>query len=87
MVDQNKDLFDKFKPIHDGFTQDPSHWHEQFHSVGRDVTDVCRDWERRLCSGSEKGQFAQFSQKLSDKFWNEIKKEYPLIDQVGLIKS
>ncbi len=87
MMEQNAALFAKFKPIHDGFAVSPTEWAAQFHSVGRDVTDICRDWERRLCHGSEKGQYAKFSQNLSDKFWGVIKKDFPLIEQVGLIKS
>lgn len=87
MMDRNKDLFDRFQPIHDGFSVDPTAWSDQFHTVGRDVLDAIRDWERRLCHGTEKGQYAQYSAKLSEKFWDEVKKTLPLIDQVGIIKK
>jgi hypothetical protein len=85
MIDQNRQLFDQFQPIHDGFAQDPAQWADQFHTQGRRVLDVIRDWERRLCHGTEKGQYAKYSAQLADKFWHEVKQDLPLIDQVGLV--
>lgn len=87
MVERNQDLFKKFAPIHDGFAKNEEKFATEFHAVGRDVLDVIRDWERRLCSGTEKGSYGQFSAKLSEKFWAEIKRHYPLVDQIGLIKK
>jgi hypothetical protein len=87
MTERNKELFDKFSPIHTGFATDADAWADKFHTIGRDVVDVIRDWERRLCSGTEKGGYAAYSAKLAEKFWAEIKKDYPLIDQVGLRKK
>lgn len=86
MIDKNRQLFDQFQPIHDGFVRSPEQWADQFHTQGRRVLDVVRDWERRLCYGTEKGKYAKFSANLSEKFWLEVKKDLPLIDQVGLIK-
>lgn len=87
LSEQNKDLLKKFQEIHNGYAADPKKWEAQFHSVGRDVLDVMRDWERRLCSGTEKSHYAQYSSKLAEKYWEEIKKDFPLIEQVGVHKS
>ncbi|MDQ5951551.1 MAG: hypothetical protein QG639_832 [Patescibacteria group bacterium] len=87
MLTNNTELFETFSKIHQEFSTNPEKWADQFHSVGRDVKDVMRDWERRLCSGTEKGTYAQYSSKLAEKFWGEIKKNFPLIDEVGLIKK
>ncbi len=87
MTDRNKDLFDKFQPIHDGFASKPDEWADQFHTLGRDVLDVVRDWERRLCSGSEKTGYGQYSAKLAEKFYEEVKKRFPRIMEVGVIKK
>lgn len=87
MIEKNVALFDAFTPIHNGFATDAKKWEDEFHSKGRDVIDVIRDWERRLCSGTEKGGYAAYSAKLAEKFWAEIKKKFPLIDQVGLHKK
>ena len=86
MSEQNSELLKKFLTIHDGFSKDPTKWEDNFHSVGRDVLDIMRDWERRLCSGTEKSHYAQYSSKLAEKYWEEIKKDFPLIDQVGVKK-
>jgi len=84
MTEQNHDLFALFKPIHDGYQFDRKQWSQRFHQQGSDVVEVIRDWERRLCSGMEKGHHAVYSAKLAEKFWTEIKKEFPLIERVGV---
>ena len=86
MVDKNRQLFDRFQPIHDGYVISPAKWADQFHTQGRRVLDIVRDWERRLCYGTEKGKYAKFSVNLSEKFWTQVKKDLPRLDQVGLIK-
>lgn len=87
MIEQNTPLFASFKKIHDQFAADRHQHATDFHNQGRKVLDVIRDWERRLCHGMEKGQYASYSAKLSEKFWNEVKKELPLIEEVGVITS
>jgi len=87
MTERHAELLNKFTPIHEGFASDPDTWAQQFHSVGRDVMDVVRDWERRLCSGSEKSGYGQYSANLAEKFQAEVKKRFPLIHQVGLLKK
>ena len=84
MSEQNEELFQRFQPIHDQFLTDRSN-EAEFHRVGRDVLDVIRDWERRLCSGMERGQYAGYSSKLSEKFWQKIKERFALIEEVGVI--
>jgi len=86
MVEKNQDLFDDFKEIHDAFANDETNDKiaEEFHSVGREVKDKMHDWERRLCSGMGRGQYAHYTTQLSEKFWDHIRKTYPLIDKVGL---
>jgi hypothetical protein len=84
---QNQQLFEEFIPIHDGFVADQLKWSDQFNQVGRDVVDVIRDWERRLCAGTEKGGYGAYSAKLAEKFWEEVKKQFPLIQEVGIKRS
>lgn len=84
MVEKNQALFKKFKLIHDTVWKNPQKISEEFHTVGLEVTDTVRFWERKLCSGMERGKFAQYSQGLSEKFWQVVKKDFPLIDQVGV---
>ena len=89
MVDQNAKLFQDFKEVHDAFAavvgkKDEPPAREKLNELGRDVVDVIRDWERRLCSAMGRGQFSDYSFKLAEKFWDEVRKTYPFIDEVGV---
>ncbi len=84
MIENNQKLFADFQTIHDGYMEDKAKWADKFHTEGRDVLDVIRDWERRLCSGMERGNNAVYSAKLSEKFWGEIKKTLPLVEEIGV---
>ena len=87
MLEQNQALFDEFKVIHDGYKTDQKKWSAEFHSKGRDVMEVIRDWERRLCSGMERGNNSAYSAKLAEKFRGEIKKYLSHIEMVGVRSS
>ncbi len=84
MTDENSDLFDSFQPVHDAYRQDRKKWSVEFHKQGQEVVDVIRNWERRLCSGIERGNNAVYSQRLSEKFWGEVKKRFSHIELVGI---
>jgi len=85
MKEKNEDLFVEFSKVHDLYLTDPNKYQADFNEAGRDVVDAVRDWDRRLCSTVGKGQFSQYSQKLSEKFWDEVRKHFSEIDKVGLI--
>lgn len=87
MLEQHAAAFSSFRPIHDGYQTNPSLWADQFHQEGKQILDIARDWERRLCYGTEKGKYAQYSAKLAEKFWSEIKISWPMLDQVGIRKK
>ncbi len=84
MVDENRELFNEFLPIHQEFVADKVAWSAKFNEVGQKVVEVIRAWDRRLCSGMSKGKFSGYSQQLSEKFWAEVKKEFTHIDMVGV---
>jgi hypothetical protein len=84
MSDENTELFSQFQKIHDGYKIDRKQWSKQFHEVGKRVVEIMREWERKLCSGMERGNNAVYSSKLADKFWLEIKKRYSHIELVGV---
>lgn len=77
-------LFDNFQVIHDGYKQDRKNWSERFHTEGQAVVDIMREWERRLCAGMERGHNGKFSNRVSEKFWEEIKKRFSHIELVGV---
>lgn len=85
MIEQNTDLFDEFTDIHARYVAEPVRYQAIFNSVGARVTEVIRDWDRRLCSAMGRGKFSQYSQGLSEKFWNEARKMFSAIDKVGVV--
>ena len=84
MISEHKDVFDAFQPVHDAYMQDRKAWSQRFHEEGQPVVEIIRDWERRLCSGMERGHNAVYSAKLSEKFWGEVKNQFPFIERVGV---
>lgn len=86
MMEQQGELFAAFKPVHDAFAADRTNQEvaENFHTQGQKVVDVIRDWDRRLCAGMGRGTFSQYTQKLSETFWDRVRKDFTLIDLVGV---
>lgn len=87
MLDQNKPLFDKFKDIHDRYGLEEDKLQGEFNEVGGKVQLVIREWEDKLCGRSEGSGYASYSGNLAQKFQDEIRKTFPLIDNVGIIKE
>jgi hypothetical protein len=82
--ENNQALLDEFRIIHDKFAAGDASQEEEFHTVGLRALDKIRDWDRRLCAGMSRGQFSQYSVKLSEKFWDRVRKDFKLIDEVGV---
>jgi hypothetical protein len=83
MLDENKELFDNFKNVHDAYVLNPELNQARFNQIGSEVVDVIREYERKLCGNMNSGAYGAFSQNLSQKFWDEIRKVYKKIDFVG----
>lgn len=84
MINDRNEQFKHFKEIHDKYMQDPVIYQDEFNREGKLVVEIIREWERKLCSHSEKGQYGKYSQSLADKFWQEVRKNFPKIDFVGV---
>lgn len=84
MIEDNKELFDQFKEVHQAFLLAPDANRMRFNQIGSEVLDVIRDYERRLCGKTESGKYGKFSSGLSQKFWDQIRKVYSKIDYVGI---
>ena len=84
MVDQHPDKFAAFLKVHDAFVSDPEKNETAFHTEGQKILDIIRDWDRRLCASMGRGKFSGYTQQLSEKFWNEVRKDFSLIDKVGV---
>jgi hypothetical protein len=83
MLDENKELFEQFQSIHEAYVLNPQLNQEKFNSIGRDVLDVIREYERKLCGNMNSGKYGAFSSNLSQKFWDHIRKVYRKIDFIG----
>lgn len=85
MVDENKGLFDEFTRAHFEYSIDQNKNQESFNKIGENVLNVIHEWENRLCKTSEGAGFGSYTTNLAEKFQNEIKSHFPLIDHVGII--
>lgn len=87
MMEENKELFDNFLDIHNEYAVKPLEWQKLFNQYGREVVEIIRDYERKLCAHMSKGKFGKFSANLSERYWDEVRKVFPKIDFVGVIQS
>lgn len=85
MLKQNKEIFDKFKDIHDKFASDPNTYKDEFNEIGRDVQDIIRRYENRLCGHSESSGYSKFTTNLADKFQQKVREAFPKIDAIGTL--
>lgn len=84
MVKFNKEQFDEFQKIHDLYIKDPKKWQAKFNELGRDIQDVIRDYENRLCRQSEGAGNSKFTTALAEKFRAEVKSHFSKIDFIGM---
>lgn len=85
MLENNKELFDGFRKLHDRYLLDQEKYQEEFNKEGERILVVIREWEDKLCRQSEKAGYGSYTSNLAEKFQAEVKKVFPLIDHVGLI--
>lgn len=85
MISENKDTFEAFTRLHFEYSIDQNKLQSKFNEEGGKIQDIIRNYENRLCSNTERGMYNQYSTGLSEKFWAEIRKHFPLIDHIGLI--
>lgn len=84
MWEKNKDILTKFLKIHDLYKSNRKQYASVFNQEGKEVRQVMEEWDRRLCAQMERGKNGVFSSKVSEKFWEEIRKDFPLIEFVGV---
>lgn len=82
-----KELFEDFEELYDRYALNQDGLQDEFNKKGEMIMEVIRSWETKLCSQSEKAGFGGYTTKLSEKFMNEVRKKYPLIDFIGVIQT
>lgn len=84
MIEQNKKEFDSFRKIHDEYSLNPNSLQEKYNKEGKKILAIIKEWEGKLCKQQEKA-YSQYSGKLAEKFWGEVRREFPMIDHIGII--
>lgn len=80
----HQDIFDALRPVHDEYSKNRRQLQEEFNRLGEPVMVVLKEAEQRLCRQTESGGYGQYSSKLADKFWAEVKKDWPFIEWIGV---
>jgi hypothetical protein len=84
MISENKVIFDKFTQLHFEYSINQEKLQDKFNREGKKVLEVIREYENRLCANTERGMYNKYSANLAEKFQNEIRKHFPLVDHVGI---
>jgi len=87
MMEKHEALFSEFAKIHDRYEKDQFKWQKDFNRSGREIMDLVREYEKKLCGKTERGKNAVFSGRLAERFREEVKAYFPLIDFIGVVVS
>ena len=85
MITTEKNKFDIFTKLHLKYSIDQDKLQDEFNTEGTKIVTIIREWENKLCSTSDKAGYGGYTSNLSEKFWGEVRKSFPLIDHVGVI--
>jgi len=84
---ENEELFKKFLLLNNDYA-DPKNrkdLEEEFQTIGKQVRDLLLEGEQDLCRQIEKSQHRFYSSNLSEKYWDEVRRYFKYIDQVGVV--
>ena len=84
MCEANQEEFDAFKVLHDKYRLDKKTNQAEYNQAGEEIVKIIRDCEDSLCSTMERGKNNPYSTRLAEKFWEEVRALFPLIDFVGV---
>ncbi|HCR35636.1 hypothetical protein A2130_00940 [Candidatus Woesebacteria bacterium GWC2_33_12] len=85
MILTNKSKFDDFNKLYNQYIKDQGNLQDKYNTEGKKILEIIREWENKLCSQTEKAGFGNYTTNLSEKFMQEVRKTYPLIDYIGVI--
>ena len=85
MLEDNKHLFNSFRVLHDNYALNPNLYQKEFNAQGEKILTIIREYENRLCANTERGMYSKYSTQLAEKFQNEIRFHFPMVDRIGLI--
>ena len=84
---ENKILFQKFLLLNNDYsdTKKRKSLEEKFQTIGKQVRDLLLEGEQDLCRQMEKSEHRFYSSNLSEKYWDEVRRYFKYIDQVGVV--
>ncbi len=83
MLKQNQKLFGEFEQIHEKY-QKREISQEEYNRLGSKALEKVKEWESKLCLHMESGKYGNYSAQLAEKFRDEVRKKFPLIDFIGV---
>ncbi len=84
MIEENQELFSDFRIIHDKYSNESDKYQDEFNRIGEKVQEVVKEYENRVCANTERGIYIHYSGSLAEKFQNEIRRLFPMIDFIGV---
>jgi len=84
MVEHNKAEFDAFRKLHDEYALNPDGLQEKYNEQGKKIQELVRKYEDILCGHSERSGYGSYSGNLAEKFQNEVRRNFPKIDYIGI---
>lgn len=85
MVSENKVAFDEFTRVHFEYSIDQDKNQEKFNEEGEKINKIIHEYEDRLCKHSEGAGFGKYTSNLAEKFQDEVRSHFPLIDHIGIV--
>jgi sugar-specific transcriptional regulator TrmB len=85
MLEDNGKTFNSFKKLQEKYALNPDSHQKELNEKGEKVLEIIREYENRLCTDTERGIYSKFSTKLAEKFQNEIRAHFPMVDRIGII--
>lgn len=84
MIEENREVFKDFRLLHDRYAFEGDGMQDEFNEKGKKILNIIREYENKLCKNSEK-TYSMFAGNLAEKFWIEVRKEFPMVDHIGII--
>lgn len=84
MLGENTELFENYRQLHEKYKLNEV-TQEEYNDSGKPILSLIREYEDRLCRQTESGGYSAYSGNLAEKFWEEIRREFPLVDRIGII--
>lgn len=84
MVQNNKEVFEAFREVHDRYGLDPDSHQEEYNREGAKIQRILYEWEDKLCNRSQMSGNGSYAGNLAEKFRGEVRREFPHVDSIGI---